>query len=233
MKYIQNFVGWVNESNVTDSPANNIFYGNQPIELQKLADLSNDNIKTWFINKGLVDKFVENAPKNDSEKTLEDLNILLGKMKNVTPEDLIFARHIDDELNIPKAFVAVLSKYGIEMSAEEHLRIESQSDAILFHLKDVINRPRPYQLAYYYKKPLYPLIRTNAMTASYPSGHALAGIMMAEYYSNKYPEAANDLRELGDKIAMSREMTGIHYPSDTEVSREIAKIIIDNNLLED
>lgn len=233
MKYIQNFSGWINEAVAPDSEANKIFYGNQPIDLQKLADMTDDKIKNWFINKGLVDKIVENSPKNDSEKTREDLDILLTKTKNVSSDDLIFARHIDDEANIPKAFVDLLGKYGIKITEEEHLHIEKQSDAILFYLKDLINRPRPYQLAYYYKIELYPLIRTNAMTASYPSGHALAGFMMVEYYSKKYPEAAKDLKELGERIAMSRENTGIHYPSDTEVSREIAKIIIDNNLLVD
>ena len=233
MKYIQNFSGWINEAIAPDSSANNIFYGNQPIELQKLADLTNDNIKNWFIKEGLVDKIVENAPKNDSEKTRKDLEVLLKKTKNATPDDLIFARYVNDEENIPKVFVDVLSKYGIKITHEEHLHIEKQSDAILFYLKEVINRPRPYQLAYYYKMNLYPLIRTNAMTAAYPSGHALVGFMMTGYYSKKYPEATEDLKELGEKIAMSREITGIHYPSDTEISREIAKIIIDNNLLED
>lgn len=228
---MQDFKSWKNT--LSTSSVNDIFYGNQPIDLQKFASLTNDNIKNWFISKGLIDKFVQNAPKNDSEKTRKDLDVLLRKMKNVSPEDLIFARHIDDEKNIPKAFIDLLSKYGIEVSEDEHLHIEGQSDAILFYLKEVINRPRPYQLAYYYKLELFPLIRTNAMTAAYPSGHALVGFMMAGYYSKKYPEATADLKELGEKIAMSRENTGIHYPSDTEVSREIAKIIIDNNLLKD
>ena len=69
------------------------------------------------------------------------------------------------------------------------------------------------------------------MTASYPSGHALAGIMMSEYYAKLFPDASIELKELGERIANSRELTGIHYPSDTEISRKISKIIIDNNLL--
>jgi hypothetical protein len=69
------------------------------------------------------------------------------------------------------------------------------------------------------------------MSAAYPSGHALAGLVMSKYYSEKYPQAADKLKALGEKIANSREITGIHYPSDTQISREISDIIIKNNLL--
>jgi membrane-associated phospholipid phosphatase len=109
--------------------------------------------------------------------------------------------------------------------------VDNQTDVILNFLKDVINRPRPYQLAKAYDLPLYPLIRTNAMTAAYPSGHSLTAFVMADHYSNKYPEISEDLQELGKRIADSREVTGIHYPSDTKISRMIADIIAENNLI--
>jgi acid phosphatase (class A) len=71
------------------------------------------------------------------------------------------------------------------------------------------------------------------MSASYPSGHALTGFMISEYYANKYPKIAERLREHGEKIAYSRELTGIHYPSDTEISREICKIVMENKLIKE
>jgi len=37
---------------------------------------------------------------------------------------------------------------------------------------------------------------------------------------------------LGERVARSREVTGIHYPSDTQISREICNIIFENNLLQ-
>jgi acid phosphatase (class A) len=76
-------------------------------------------------------------------------------------------------------------------------------------------------------------MRTDAMTAAYPSGHALAGFVMAEYYARKFPDVANEARELGEKIARSREVVGIHFPSDTQISREISNIIWENNLILD
>lgn len=54
---------------------------------------------------------------------------------------------------------------------------------------------------------------------------------MSEYYSRKHPRLAPVLMELGEKIAKSRENVGIHYPSDTEVSRLISKILFKYGLL--
>jgi membrane-associated phospholipid phosphatase len=71
------------------------------------------------------------------------------------------------------------------------------------------------------------------MTASYPSGHALTGFVMSEYYSKKFPKISAELKALGEKIANSREITGIHFPSDTAISRQICTIIYENNLLKD
>ena len=114
---------------------------------------------------------------------------------------------------------------------EEYFMVDTQTEPLVFHLKHIINRARPYQLAYEYDLPLYPLIHTDANSASYPSGHALTAFVMSEYYSRKYPELRKDLLEFGNKIADSREKMDIHYPSDTEVSRMISKVIWENNLL--
>jgi hypothetical protein len=157
---------------------------------------------------------------------------LVEKTTNATAEEITFARYADEEENIANLFIDLLKQHGHEVSMGDYFRIDSQTESLLFFLKDVINRPRPYQLAKCYNYPLYPLIRTDAMTASYPSGHALTGFVMSEYFSEKYPEVASELRILGEKIAHSREVTGIHYPSDTEVSREICRIMFEEKLIE-
>jgi membrane-associated phospholipid phosphatase len=69
------------------------------------------------------------------------------------------------------------------------------------------------------------------MTAAYPSGHALTAFVMSEHYARKYPAISGKLLDLGARIADSREITGIHFPSDTQISKEICKIIYANNLL--
>jgi hypothetical protein len=54
---------------------------------------------------------------------------------------------------------------------------------------------------------------------------------MSEYYARKYPEIGKEIREFGNKVADSREKMGIHFPSDTEVSRMISNVIWENQLL--
>ena len=206
-------------------------YGHAPVEFVRIASRIDDPVKEWFVSSGLFDEICSSAPANDSDVTRRDLQRLLQLTSSATPDDVTFARHVEDVSNLAQAFLDVLDSAGHHEDMGDFFRIESQCECLLYSLKDAINRPRPYQLAAEYGVPLYPLIRTDAMTASYPSGHALAGYMMSEYYARVYPDCKVELRSLGKRIAESRELVGIHYPSDTEVSRMIARVIIDNDLL--
>jgi hypothetical protein len=208
-----------------------IAYGNAPIEFKEVIENENDPIRKWFQKEGLIKKIIEEAPLNSSETTKEDLSILIEKTSKATGDELNFARYADDQNNLPNLFIDLLQSKGYTETMEGYFMVDNQTDTILNFLKDVINRPRPYQLAKAYNLSLYPLIRTNAMTAAYPSGHALTAFVMADHYSKKHPEISEDLQNLGKKIANSREVTGIHYPSDTKISRMIADIISQNNLI--
>jgi len=210
---------------------NQIVYGNAPIEFRDIIENNNDPIKKWFEKEGLIDKIINEAPSNDSETTKNDLDQLIELTTNATGDDITFSRYADDQNNLPNLFIDLLNSKGYEETMEEYYKIDGQTDTILNFLKDVINRPRPYQLAKTYNIPLYPLIRTSSMTASYPSGHALTAFVMSEYYARKYPEISSEVRNLGKKIARSREVVGIHYPSDTKISRYICDVMFDNNLI--
>ena len=205
-----------------------IRYGNPTMELHEVAE-KDSNPKKWFIETGLADKIINEAPLNSSETTKKDVEVLMNKMSDVTPDDMIFARFVEGEL--PQAFIDFLMSKGIEETMEEYFMVDTQTEPLVFYLKHLINRPRPYQLAYAMGIPLYPLIHTDACSAAYPSGHALTGFVMSEYYARKYPEIAGEIRAFGQKVADSREKMGIHYPSDTEVSRMISNVIWENNLL--
>lgn len=210
-----------------------IVYGNPPLEYVQIMQRPNDHIKDWFLQTGNADLIIDNAPDNDSETTLNDLNELMMKMSSATGEELTFARYIDDVSNLAQSFIDLMYQHGHTETMETFFMIDGQTEGILHYLKDVINRPRPYQLAKYFHFPIYPLIRTDAMSAAYPSGHALTAFVMSRYYANKYPEISEKILELGERIANSREITGIHYPSDTRVSREMCDIIFNNNLIKE
>lgn len=235
MKHISYFKELILEQSLNTSEKNidinQIVYGNAPIEFKDVIEDSNDPVRKWFEKEGLIDKIVNEAPSNDSETTKNDLDELIELTKNATGDDITFSRYADDQNNLPNLFIDLLNSKGYEETMEDYFRIDNQTDVILNFLKDVINRPRPYQLAKAYNIPFYPLIRTDAMTAAYPSGHALTAFVMSEYYARKYEEIAEDIRDLGKRIARSREVVGIHYPSDTKISRYICDVMFDNDLI--
>jgi hypothetical protein len=114
----------------------------------------------------------------------------------------------------------------------DFFRVDSQTEPILYYLKDKINRPRPYQLAKALQYDINPIIKTDACSATYPGGHALSAYFISQYFANKYPNLRESLLELGERIADSRVNVGIHFPSDNKISKEIAETIIKNNLID-
>jgi hypothetical protein len=228
MKFVKLF-----EDFSTDVPSriNAIFYGNPTLEKREVAYKPEDKIRDWFIENGEAEKIINEAPKNDSETTKKDLEELLVKTKEVSGDDLSFARYVDIVDNFAQTYVDLLASKGIEITMGDWFRIDSQTEPIVFWLKDKINRPRPYQLAKAYDLPLYWLFHTDACSAAYPSGHATSAFVMSEYFSRKYPEHREEITALGERIANSREQAGFHYPSDTKISRYIADLIFENDLL--
>ena len=208
---------------------NDIRYGNPTLELHNKATRPDDSIRTWFIEQGIANYIIKGAPANDSDVTENDIRIMMAKMGTVSTEDLIFAR--DCEESWEQIFIDFFTAKRIEEGVSELQRIDDQTESILFYLKNIINRPRPYQLAYAMELPLYPIIHTNACSSAYPSGHALSAYIMSEYYSRKYPQYRPELILLGNRIADSRVQMGIHFPSDGEISRKICEIIWKNNLI--
>ena len=235
MKHLHTFESFLIEAQISDLDSgldiNQVNYGNPPREYVEIMQRSNDYIKDWFVQKGLCEKIKEESPANDSITTRKDLEYLVDRTAKATAEEITFARHIDDVSNLAQAFIDLLDEKGHKEDMGSFFRIDQQTEGLLHFLKDVINRPRPYQLAKYYNYPLYPLIRTDAMSAAYPSGHALTAYVMSEHYARKYPDAASNLKALGQRIAESRELTGIHYPSDTLISKKIADIVWQNSLI--
>lgn len=185
-------------------------------------------VKDWFLDNSFwFNDFINNAPKNSSSITRNDLAILMNYNTNINSIELDFAIKADN--NHIGIWIDFSNKLGIEFDSIKIENILKQTDALIFYLKDLINRPRPYQLAYYYNLDLYPQIHTDANSASYPSGHAFDALLISELLSRKYPTHRNNIQELGERILKSRELVGVHYPSDSEISRKLVKLVLDNN----
>lgn len=88
-------------------------------------------------------------------------------------------------------------------------------------LKFIYNRARPFQIADI--KPLHST--TSNLTPSYPSSHAVQAYALAKRLTTKYPEKANKINELAEKIADIRRIGGVHFPSDKEYAKRIVNTI--------
>lgn len=85
-----------------------------------------------------------------------------------------------------------------------------------FRLKRYFKRPRPYHL----EPELHPLARINS--PSFPSGHTLWAFTEALVFSEIIPEKREEFIKMAEEVRWSRELMGIHYPSDNEASRVLA-----------
>lgn len=209
-----------------DLPAeqiNAVKFGNPTLDLYEKATDPDNHIRKFFVDKGLAEKIIKEAPTNYSDITQNDIQTVMSMMKSVTPEDIVFARQAEESFE--QVFLDFFAAKGIKETMGELKGVDSQTESLLYYLKDEINRPRPSQLGKAYRIPLYPIIHTDANSASYPSGHAMASFNLAEYYSRKYPVYRGELEHLAERIAESRVKMGIHFPTDSEISRYIVKLI--------
>lgn len=210
-----------------------IRYGNPPAEFLPFIQNSEDPIRKRFDAEGWTHEIIRQAPTNLGETTREDLEKLQDLTQSVGYEAINFARYVDNVENLANLFIDLAQEYGVQEDMGNFFAVDAQSDSLLHYLKYMIDRPRPYQLARVLDFEVYPLIRTDAMTAAYPSGHALTAFIMGEYYSRLIPDGRLRFEELAVKIAQSREIVGIHYPSDTAISKIISGLIWEHDLIQD
>lgn len=85
-----------------------------------------------------------------------------------------------------------------------------------FRVKYHLLRARPYQL----EPRLDPMQRIKS--PSFASGHTLWAYIQAYTFSELIPKKREDFLTLAYEIGFSREVLGVHYPSDEEAARQLA-----------
>lgn len=85
------------------------------------------------------------------------------------------------------------------------------------------NRPRPFQVS----EEIPTTKTTTDDTPAFPSGHAMLGYGLERILSSKFPNKKKQLKEMADRIALSRIQMGSHYPSDIEAGKKIGYMLGD------
>jgi len=176
-------------------------------------------------------------PANSSDQTRAELDYLLSLQNSRTKEQISRAEYIanigswfnilnptdpDYEENKKQLFYIAESVgdwYNYKnFPATTQLLLNCIQDIRVteFRLKWVFKRARPYHL----EPRLQPLTRIKS--PSFASGHTLWSFTEAFLFSEIIPAKRAAFIEKADEVRWSRELLGIHYPSDNEAARVIA-----------
>lgn len=177
------------------------------------------------------------VPANSSDQVRAELDYLLQLQKNRTPKEIERAEYIANIGSWPnilnpedpdyaenrKQLFYVASAVGEwyndkNFPATTALLLKCIQDVRVteFRLKWYFKRPRPYHL----EPALKPLTRISS--PSFASGHSLWAFSEAFVFAEIIPEKRADFLKMAEEVRWSRELMGIHYPSDNEASRIIS-----------
>ena len=208
-----------------------IKYGNHAKEHEDVVKADKSGILKACIDNGIVKDILENHPfpLNSSNETRNELDYLVELTRDINDEDFKFCYLL--EMHHYEFLAVAGRKLGLDVTKEMVIELCDNTNPILFYLKDKFNRPRPYQLANELNLPIFPIIRTDASSASYPSGHSLDFLVTLYHFGKMKPEAAEEIDEFYHEIKRVRELSGVHYPSDRKVSEYLFKQLVKHNLI--
>ena len=200
---------------------NELSYGNPTVEQKHILDNN-------CIVDDLFDKLKLNiCPLNDSELVKDELNEIVDCLKTMQEVDNLdyLKRYKAYDRNLLQIINTTFKQKGIDVDILTKNILEDTENLIM-KLKFYYNRPRPNQLANYYKLKLFPYNSYVAHTPSFPSGHTVQAYVILNVISSKYPTYHSYCKEIIDDVAYSRIYMGEHYPSDNDFAKVIGKEIL-------
>lgn len=200
-----------------------ITYGNPTQE--QLVYLQKDS----FVDILFSDLSKYTFPKNSSDATKEELNAIVDAINTLGGKDEYIRRYKMYDKNLKEYFIEGLVKGGENKDEVTNLveGIIEDTKPLLNKLKFYFQRPRPFQLAEYYKLKLFPYTAITSQSPSFPSGHAIQGKLLTEVIGNRYPKTYSFMQDVFNEICYSRLYMGLHYQSDIDVGIFCAEKILE------
>jgi acid phosphatase (class A) len=173
-------------------------------------------------------------PANSSHQTRAELDFMLDLQAKRTPAEVERYKKLAGIFHSPNNFNPHDPDYDRNFSSLFHVGsplgdwytyknlpvtaaflsdVYRDATYYFFKLKLSINRARPYMLEprlKYLERPPHP---------SYPSGHSAASYVNAYIMSAIAPGHAGEFLKMAAEMAYSREVIGVHFPSDSEQAR--------------
>ena len=141
-------------------------------------------------------------------------------MEKRTPEDEESIRLHDE--SAAHAVHRYVEEHGLEFKEDELNEVITQCKPTIKYFKETFNVPRPHEV---HKKidAIGRMDSTTNKTASYPSGHACQGMLVALYAAQKYPQHRDNLIKAGKESGLGRIKAGFHYIPDYIVGNLLAE----------
>ncbi len=212
-----------------------LVYGN-PTRYQVEVTTNPNDLYKSIIQSGVAIKYY-NMPYNaflessGDPVSRKELQYMIDLQSGLTEDDKSFI--LECERHVEEVWVKELDRIGIPKIDKDKIKdFLCVTDGLLMSLKYHYQRPRPLQLAYTYSVPLYPFLATSANSPAYPSGHSFDAYKIAFLLAKRYPEKAMHLLEVAERITMSRVKGGVHYPSDSALSKLMARELTDQGFFD-
>ncbi|MBX2967875.1 MAG: phosphatase [Cyclobacteriaceae bacterium] len=197
------------------------------------------SLKPYYLKDNI--KFhIPDPPANSSAQTRAELNYLLSLQNQrtleqeraslyvagvyynprVMPADSTYSRYRKNLFHIGRSIGTWFTPETLPLTADFMAHVWQDASYYIWKYKYQFLRVRPYVL----EPELQNLEETN--WAAYPSGHAANSYVNAYVYSELAPHFADVFLKDAYDMAHSREIIGVHYPSDSEASRVLARQLV-------
>jgi acid phosphatase (class A) len=204
------------------------------------------SLKPIYLEKVTLSDFkIPDPPANSSEQTRAEINYLLGLQSQrtkldiesslymanvyynvrVKPTDSTYNRLRKNIFFVGRSIGTWFNPNDLPVTADFMARVWQDASYFLWSFKYKYLRIRPYVIE--------PALKNleNTDWAAYPSGHAFNSYVNAYIYQELAPEFTDTFVKDAYDMAHSREIIGVHYPSDSEASRLLARQFV-NKLFE-
>lgn len=197
------------------------------------------SLKPYYLNEK-TSFTIADPPANSSEQTRAEINYLLSLQNQrtddqvravlymanvyynlrVTPTDSSYCRYRKNLFYIGRSVGTWFNPEALPLTADMMAHVWQDASYFIWTYKYKFLRIRPYVI----EPALDNLEETD--WAAYPSGHAANSYVNAYVYAELAPEFADVFLKDAYDMAHSREIIGVHYPSDSESSRILARQLV-------
>jgi PAP2 superfamily len=176
-----------------------------------------DSTHPWLQNN-FIERINLSAPPVAGEGT--EVALVIEQVK-IIKNDKVRIKEIEVQKNTVQSFFEEVVGKKLQKNPPLLLLWNALSDFSgypIMKLKARYNRARPYEV-----DTVNQLFKVGH--PSYPSGHSTQGHLMAFVFAELYPSKRADLVQLATRIALNRELAGVHFRSDSIAGVELAREI--------